>query len=402
MIGLLLPVMIGMVALGTEIAYLLNAQRHMQTAADGAALGAATALQKGYPPLGDEARGISSYLGYTDGGSAGALVTVNNPPLSGSEVGNAAAVEVVISQPQPLSLVKLFYSGTYNVGARAVAVAGSGSYCVLQLGGSGTVKVSNGAVANLVQCGLAVNGASSSALTVNGGAQLNTPTVSVVGSASVSNGGTINPSNALATGQAAVADPYAGVVMPASSGCSLGNGKSYGYTPNPPWVFSPGVWCNGVSIGNGTSVKFNPGVYFIDRGTFNIGGGTTVTGAGVTIVLTSSTGSNYANATIGNGATITLSAPTTGATAGMVFFGDRRATPSKVTSTFQGGAAMNFTGAIYVPTQTLSWGNGAANTPSNCTELIAGVITFNGGANIEMNCPSGVAAIGGGNSSLVE
>ena len=46
----------------------------------------------------------------------------------------------------------------------------------------------------------------------------------------------------------------------------------------------------------------SPGVYIIDRGTFDIGGGTEVTGTGVTIFLTRSKGSDFAEAVIGNGA----------------------------------------------------------------------------------------------------
>jgi len=180
--------------------------------------------------------------------------------------------------------------------------------------------------------------------------------------------------------------------------------QTYGFNTNswqPSWTLSPGVYCNGLSISNGATAAMNPGVYFIDRGTFAVGGGAHVTGTGVTIVLSSSTGGNYANAVIDNGTTVTLSAPTTGATAGMVFYGDRRASVAGTSSTFAGGTAINFTGAIYLPTQTLNWNNGANNTSSSCTELIAATIVL-GGANLQINCPTGVVAIGATSSSLVE
>jgi hypothetical protein len=190
------------------------------------------------------------------------------------------------------------------------------------------------------------------------------------------------------------------VVLPAYSGCGQGTGKSYGWS-SVPWVLSPGVYCSGLTISNGATATLSSGVYFIDRGTFDVGGGANLTGTGVTIVLTSSTGSNYANAEIDNGTTVTLTAPTAGATAGMVFFGDRRASASTVSSTFAGGTTLDLTGAIYLPTETLNWNNGASNTASPCTELIAGAIVLSG-ANLQISCPTGVAAIGATNSSLVE
>ncbi len=398
MIGLALPVLIAMVALGTEITFLLFKQRQMQAAADAAALGGATALQSGHPALAVEARGIAAYLGFVNGAADGTTVTVNSPPLSGPQQGSSGAVEVIMAQPQTLFLATTLYAGAFSVGARAVAIIGTGSYCALQLGSSGNVSMSNGAVANFTLCGLAVDGTSSSALSVVGGAQLNAPSVSVAGSDSVNNGGSINPLSGLKTSQANIPDPYSGVVMPTFSGCNY-NGFNTN-TWQPSWTLSPGVYCNGLSVSNGATASMNSGVYFIDRGTFDVGGGSHLTGTGVTIVLTSSTGSNYANAQIDNGTTVTLSAPTTGPTAGLVFFGNRNA-PASTTSNVAGGASLNLTGAIYLPTETLDWNNGASNSSSPCTELIANTIVL-GGANLQINCPAGVTAIGATSSSLVE
>ncbi len=399
MIGLALPVLIAMIALGTEIAFLLYKQRQAQSAADAAALGGASALQSGHPVLGVEARAIAGYLGFMDGAADGTTVVVNNPPQSGPRQGSSGAVEVLIAQPQTLVLVKVLYSGQFTVAGRAVAIIGGGSYCVLQLGGAGSVNISNGVVANLTQCGLAVDGTGSSALTVVGGSQLNAQSVSVAGTASINNGGSVNPSSGLKTSQPNIPDPYAGVAMPAFSGCNYNGFNTNSWQPS--WTLSPGVYCNGLSVSNNATATLKPGVYFIDRGTFAVGGGAHLTGTGVTIVLTSSTAGNYANAVIDNGSTVTLSAPTVGATAGMVFFGDRRASSGNTSSTFAGGTVINFSGAIYLPTQTLNWNNGANNTSSSCTELIAATIVL-GGANLQINCPTGVVAIGATSSSLVE
>jgi hypothetical protein len=408
-IAIMMPVLIGMGALAIDVGFALDKQRQMQSAADAAAFSAAIAKSTGHPtPISTEAYAVSGANGFVKG-SDGITVTVNNPPInppaSAADAANAAAVQVIIQQPQKLPLVTAFCSlvggacsGTFNVGAQAVATAGSGTACALQLNSGVTpgVTIGNGATVNLTTCGLAADSTGGNALSMSGGAQLNLnagQAVSVVGGASITNGAAINPSSALNTAQAATADPYASVVMPTLSGCTYNN-LQYG-TPKP--TMSPGTYCN-VSFSYGT-VTMNPGVYIINQGNFSVGGGVTLVGTGVTIVLTGSSG-NYATVTISNGVSVTLTAPTTGVTAGIVFFGDRNALASNVDS-LTGGATMKVTGAFYFPTQTVSFAGGV-NNPSGCTQLIAGVIQFQGGANFSNNCPGVGTTTIGGVTSLVE
>ena len=401
-IALMATIIIGFVSLATEVGYILLVQREMQSAADSAAVSGATALMRGTPSNYQvEAQAVASASGFTNG-SSGTSVTVSSPPADGSYAGVTGAVEVVISQPQTVSLMSLFGHTSVNVGVRGVATVGSGTGCALQLlSGAGVgVSVTNGAVVNLTQCGLGANSTSSTALQMSGGAVVNAQAVTVVGGASISNGASINPSSALKTSQAAVTDPYAGVAVPTYSGCSNGNNKSYGHSNTGLQTLSPGVWCNGVSFTNDAQISLNPGVYIVDRGNFNVGGAVVMTGVGVTIVLTSSTGSNYATVTIGNGASVTLSAPTSGATGGLVFFGDRNA-PASNSNSLQGGSTLALTGVMYFPSQLVIFSNGTSN-PSGCTELIAGTMQFTGGATFSNNCATGVLPLNGGASLLVE
>jgi len=401
-VALMLTAIVGVSALGTEITFLLYKHRQMQSAADSAALGAATAIASGRPsdPV-VEARAIAASLGFVHG-VASATVTVNRPPASGTHKSDATAVEVVIAQPQLLTMIGLFREGSFNVGAHAVAItSGSGTYCVLELNtGTNTgIKISNGVVINLTQCGMAVDSTGSAALEVSGGAVLNAKSVSVSGNVSVTNGGAINATDGVKTYQPKVNDPYANVAQPSFSGCTF-TGRSLGYSASTQYL-SPGVYCNGLSMGNGAIVVMNPGVYIIDRGTFQLGGGVRLTGSGVTIFLTKSSGGSYANIAIGNDAKVTLSAPTTGATAGLVFFGDRNASLGNP-SDFGGGASLNITGAIYMPSQTVRFSNGISN-PSGCTQLIAGNIQFSGGAQFRNDCAAaGTATIGTTTTALVE
>jgi len=396
----MLTVIIGFVSLATEVGFLLLKQREMQSAADSAAVSGATAITRGTPSNYQvEAQAVASTSGFVNGTSS-VSVTVSSPPVDGTYAGVTGAVEVVISQPQTVTLMSLFGQSSINVGARGVATVGSGTGCALQLLSSASVgvSVSNGAVVNLTSCGLGSDSTSSTAISI-AGATVNAQTVTAVGGASLSNGGAINPSSALKTAQPSISDPYASVALPTYSGCSNGTGKAYGYSASVQ-TLNPGVWCNGVSFGNAAQVSLNPGVYIVNQGSFSVAGGVTMTGTGVTIVLTSSTGSNYATVSISNGANVTLSAPTSGATAGLVFFGDRNA-PSSNTNTIAGGSTLNLTGVIYFPSQLVAFSNGSSN-PSGCTELIAGLMQFTGGATFGNNCSTGVLAINGGTSLLVE
>ena len=101
MIGLALPVMIAMIALGTEITFLLFKQRQLQAAADASALGGATALQSGHPALAVEARGIAGYLGFIGGAADGTTVVVNNPPASGPQQGSSSAASSLANRKNP-------------------------------------------------------------------------------------------------------------------------------------------------------------------------------------------------------------------------------------------------------------------------------------------------------------
>jgi Putative Flp pilus-assembly TadE/G-like len=67
MLGVALPVVIGLAALGTEIAFSLVKHRQLQIVADAAALDAAIAVQKGYPNFTIEAQAVAASLGEQNG-----------------------------------------------------------------------------------------------------------------------------------------------------------------------------------------------------------------------------------------------------------------------------------------------------------------------------------------------
>jgi hypothetical protein len=152
-----------------------------------------------------------------------------------------------------------------------------------------------------------------------------------------------------------------------------------------------------------------PGIYVIDRGSLTMTGGSTLNApAGVTIVLTSSTGSGYGTVSIAGGNTFDVSAPTTGPTAGLAVYQDRRA-PSTSSNSFSGGSGQTIQGALYFPNEPVTYSGGTGNTPATCTQLVVLRATFVGTSTLNSSCTgTGVASIGGttgttgGTAQLVE
>jgi hypothetical protein len=404
--GISLAVLMGMAALGTEVSFIQYKQRQMQAVADAAALSAAVAYTKGVPAdFKLEGKAVAASSGFVTG-AANTVVTINRPPASGAHAGNNEAIEVIIEQPQTLKLAGLFTSAKFNVGARAVAMqgeSGGSEYCILATASSAknAITVNNGARVTIDDCGLAVNSTGNPALAVSGGARVDAKSVSVGGTVSVNNGGKIDADEGVLENQPPITDPYADVDVSAPAGCNYNN-LSLNWS-HSGMTMMPGTYCGGLSIGNGAKgVSMAPGIYYIKSGELNLGGGADLTGNGVTIVLTKNTGA-YATVNIGGGSTLSLTAPTTGPTAGMVFFGDRNA-PNDSEINFEGGADMTLNGALYFPSMSVIYSNGTKNK-SDCTQLVAWQVEFKGGSRFSRDCEgTGVTSIGGSGSApeLVE
>ena len=397
--ALVSTVLIGFVGLGSETGLWYYKHRSMQAAADSGAVGAAVAVQAGNPGYATEAKAAAAKYGFTDA-AAGTTVTVNNPPASGNFKGNASAVEVIVKQPQTALFSSLFLASGPTISARAVALQGApGTDCVLALDtGASASTFGNGTTdVNLVACGLAVNSNSSSALNLVGGATLTADSASIVGGYVDSGQATITTTHGIKTGADSVVNPYANLTIPSYSGCT-------GTVPAAHQTLTltgGAVYCNGFSLNAGMTLNLNDGVYVIDRGSLTVNGGATLNVNNATVILTSSTGSNYATVTINGGANVNVTAPTTGPTAGMAFWQDANA-PKGTVDKFAGGATQNIEGAIYLPNQILSFAGGT-QTGGGCIQLVADEIRFVGNSNLAINCTGkGTRAIGSATAKLVE
>ena len=265
-----------------------------------------------------------------------------------------------------------------TVHSNAISMA-DGLGCVLSLNPHASGATAGQGSTNVVLngCSLYDNSDSATALTVGGSAQVTALSVGVVGNLTGSSN--ITTTLGIRTGVGAVEDPYANASYPAFSGCSQQNFKA-----KDTVTIDPGVYCGGIQINAGANVTLNPGIYYLDGGSLTVNGGATLTGSGVTLVFTSQHNSDFATASINGNATINLTPPKTGGTAGIVIFGDRRM-PAGTAFKFNGGATQYLGGAIYLPTAAISF-SGGANTSTSCTQLIGNTVVFTGNSAFALNC----------------
>ncbi len=411
-----LTMMIGFAGLGTEASYWYVKKRQMQGAADAASFSAAAAMKagdtfaSGTPTA--AARAIAAQYGFTDG-AGGVSVTVHSPPASGPNTGNSSAVEVIIDQPQPRLFSALFMSANPTIGGRAVsALNGGGVPCVLALntGNINDLTVNGTPTLNIPTCDLYVNSNKpTGSLTLSGNAIINANSTHAVGGITISGGAQLNDANGtFADTGSPVPDPLASASFSMPPGCAATNYSPPGGTTT---TISPGVYCGGISVNAGATLVLSPGIYYMNGGTggnnsgFTVNGGGTVTGDGVTIILTGS-GANYATAQINGNSTITLDEGTPGPLQGIAIMQDRNAPQTPVLptattqSTFNGGTTMNINGAIYFPKQLVNYTGGASVGGAQCTQLIASTIKITGNTNFQGNCGSVTGITDGSGQAL--
>jgi hypothetical protein len=385
--ALLLPVVTGFAALGTETGLWFYTHQNMQGAADGAAFSAAVARVHGdNTTFQSEARVVAARYGFVDGNS-GTIVQINQPPTSGPNMGNANAVEVRIQQPQQLLLSSVFLSAPMMITARAVANAtGAAVACIIGLDPTAidTVLIQNNATLPDPNCGVASNSSSPNGFRVSNNANVYSPTISHGGMNLQINSHLYGGPNL--TNAAPVPDPYADNNPPAPPPCTAQNGvgTNNGVRNLVPDVTVGGVgmtrFCGGLNFNNNFQANFAPGIYFVDT-QLVFGNNAIIRGTNVTFVVNG----NYA-ISLGNNANIQITAPTEGPTAGILFFGSRTGTPT-VQHTFANNTVLNLTGAVYFPNQIVNFNNNGTTAPSGgCTQVIGRRVTIANNVTLRANC----------------
>ncbi len=395
------PVALGLAALGTEGGALYEKKAAVQAAADQAAVSAANSFNSSPTAYTIEGKAVAAQMGFVDG-QGGVTVTVNYPPASGPSAGKAGYVEVIISLAQPPMLSRLFHSSNYTIDGRAVATYGAA--CVLALDPTAKNALTSGGstIVDMPKCNLVSDSNSSASLSVGGSASVTVNEAIAVGGINATSG---LVDNANITGAAPVPNPYAALSVPATS--SWGSKQSDSGAPTV--TLNPGWYSGGLHITSNQVATLKPGVYYIDGagGNLAIDSGAVVTGTGVTLVLTSSSGksSSYPSVSINGSSSIHITAPTSDSalgadSSGVVLFEDPKASGNL---NINGNSNTYFGGAIVAPSMAINFsGTGVSGTAANCTQIIGDTITFVGNSSVSSDCGAyGTATISGAGKTVL-
>lgn len=373
MAGFCMPILVGFCGFGVDTAAWFYRARQLHAAADIAAYDAAVALNAGSSgtAITTMATTAASANGWQ---SANGTITVNTPPTSGTHE-TTNSVEVILTQTVPRYFTSIYSSAGVTIQARAVGTRnGSHVACVIALSSSASPGISVGGSGNLdsTNCDVVADSTTNDAIAVSGSASMTVPCAVSVGSSTMSSGVHLSKCTTMTNGAPPATDPYASVPAPSIPGaCQT--------VANKQTSFSPGYYCNGLTINWSNAVTFQPGVYYISGGNLVINGGANITGTGVTFYMASGNTVKMAG-----GSNVNISAPTSGTYSGIAFFGDRSDTTSA--PSFGGGSGQVITGVLYFPDQNVSYSGNSASA-SQCTQVVANTVTVTGNADFQGTCP---------------
>lgn len=389
--ALMLPVLLLFAALGVDFGYWMMAKRDLQTAADSAALSAMHEYVNGEfneADLTAVALRQATNNGYTSPPGGALVMTVLDP----------TRIQVDIQQPASRFFSVLLPDQiiTIAVSATAGVVPGTGNYCMLALDESidHAVEFAGNSVGS-ISCGVAAKSNSDSALFVQ--STLDTNQVSVAGDIEVQGVGTLNVDEPPIL-DAYLVDPYEDLEVPvAPAGCDYNNKV---VNNQSDVVLLPGRYCNGLRLTNASNLTFAPGVYIIDSGEFQSTLNSTATGIGVTFILTetaASSGSDYASLQFTGNTAMNLTAPDSGPYSGILFYQDRDAPSFQganlIEDSVGGNTALNFSGAMYFPSQELKFdGHAVLQSGASCLQVIGRKVTFLGDSRITSGTCDGANA----------
>ena len=268
----------GMTALSVDVGYWRYQQRLEQSAADAGAM--AGAIQVAYgassSTITSAAQNDAQTNGFANSGTT--TVAVHNPPLTGPNAGNTAAVEVIVTKQQPLFFSGVVTGGSFqNITARAVAIMNqAGRSCVYALSTGTNSLTINNANLSAPQCGMVANGN----LNVNN---------STVSSQWISYGGSSSTGSSTFTGGSPQKSIPAPDPCPSISGCQYlkGNPPSSGTCQNANFqnqdnvTIPAGTYCQTLNISGCHNVTFSSGTYVLKNG-MSLNNNDNVNGSGVT------------------------------------------------------------------------------------------------------------------------
>lgn len=279
----------------------------------------------------------------------------------------------------------------------------TGQYCMVSLENTAVTGITfSGSTTVNLGCGVVANATASNAVSADGNSTVVASPVAAVGG--------VPSSSSYATGSVllpyspAQADPWATLPMPSvPSNCQNEYVVNGSQTPAAftPTTTGGNVYCyRGMNFNqNGALITLPANSVFIIDGAgnnansvnqLNFGAQANVACSGCTFLLTSRNAAtapdSIATVSMAGGATLNMTAPSTGTYAGVLMYMDRRA-PNTRSSYINGNSATTYQGGFYFPSHSLTF-NGNTGMHTECLQLVARRLVFSGNSNIQNTCPA--------------
>jgi hypothetical protein len=307
------------------------------------------------------------------------------PTAAGVTISYWVIARVSEEIPQLFSAVLGFPAATITARATTGTRQASAGGCVITLDPTADDSLDiSGSAALTSGCGVFVNSSSGSAINTNGGGAITTTGTAKTQIVGNCNGcGNISP--AAQTGVATMTDPFADLNPPTYSGCDdTSNPVSLG--SHDTRTISAGVFCSGLNVGAQSQLTLNAGTYVIKNG-ISIGGQATLrSNGGVTLYIQSG------GVTMTGGASVSLTAPTTGSWQGILFYQDRANTTA---SSLVGGTGELMNGVLYFPDSHLTYTGGSSVT-ATATTIVSKTLSMVGHSYISAAATTQFTGVSGG------
>jgi hypothetical protein len=425
-LAVLLPGLVILIAMGVEIAGWEATQVSAQRSADVSALAGSINFQSSKNA--QTAATFAARMAQLNGGAGTAspswdatskTLTDNQitvQVVSGIANSSDDALQVTFHKIVPATLSTLFSSvASYTVTGTSTAElvsstvtvtggasGGGGQPCLLALAGntgitSGTHMTFQGSAdVNVSNCSVRSN----DGVSVTGSATLDSTAIYAGGQINVGNSSEVTGTKF--PGQGQIGDPYASDTALQSAlhaaNTATGSGSiSCKGNSNSTTCTAPGtsVSCSGTSctlqpgtytsmnLTSGAILNFSPGLYtFTDN--VVLGGGSTLIGQGVTMLLAAGTTSSPKTLSVDGSAIFVLSAATTTSDTNGQFPGITLASLSTgTTQLYTGNSNSPFIGVVYYPNGQITYaGNNFTSSPG-CSEIIAKTINMTGNSTFD-------------------
>jgi len=281
--------LLGAMALAADGGLLYLTQRRAQSAADTAAIAAASAAETRTKAVALAAAGeVAQLNGFRPGGDT--TFAVRSPPASGPHQSNSAAYEVEITRRQPLSLAgALFRQPDATIRVRAVAtLLGTTKLCMLALNGS--VSFSNYGKIEAQGCGIGSNGTGSNAVSIsaNGGA-FSAQGVVTAGSCAGCTNRNVTLAEGFQNNAPRIANPYQALdsLQVPDPPCSTSTKTLFNsHVEMPAFEQTGTAFCNkAFAIGQDSKVELDPGTYIFRNASLTISSLSQLRCTGCTFIL---------------------------------------------------------------------------------------------------------------------